>query len=203
MKPNITNNFFKIFKLNYLGLTFLKLSVIVILVALTEIIQAQGSKFILKVSDPDPVCSPATIDLTSDVITAGSTPGISFVYYTDSDLTIPVSNPKKVTAGVYYFKGKITNPCTAIMSFSVKVTVLAKPKLIIPNPVVQSTYGIVDLTLQQITSGSDEGLSFTYWYDAEAKQQLPSPGSTREGQYFIKGTSRDGCFDIQPITIKN
>jgi large repetitive protein len=203
MEPNVTRNFFRKLKLNYLGLAFLKLSVIVILSILTEGVQAQGCSIILKIKDPSPVCSPSTVDLTPDAVTSGSTNGLIFYYYSDPDLTMSIPSPTKVGAGTYYIKGVLTGSCKGFAVASVKATVLAKPNVVIPNPVIKRAGGNVDLTLPQITAGSDAGLSFSYWYDTELTRPFLSPQSATNGVYFIKGTSNNGCSDTQSITVND
>lgn len=188
---------------NLLKLFITKLFIIIILVILTKNVRAQGCSIILKIHDPSPICSPLTIDLTNAAITTGSTSDLIFSYYLNPELTIPAPSPTKANSGIYYIKGVLTDNCAGFVAASVKVTVNEIPKLIIPNPVVTSINGNVDLTLPQVTSGSEEGLVFSYWYDSEAKNPLPSPKLTGKGEYFIKGTSADGCFDNQPITVIN
>jgi hypothetical protein len=190
-------------KANNLGLAFLKLSVIVILSIMTEGIQAQGCSIILKIKDPAPVCSPSTVDLTSSAVTSGSTNGLVLSYYVDPALTTLVSTPDKVTAGTYYIKGVLTGSCKGFAVASVNAIVLTKPNVVIPNPVIKRMGGTVDLTLAQITAGSDTGLTFSYWYDAALTSPFLSPQSTVNGIYFIKGTSDNGCSDSQSITVND
>lgn len=203
MKLKLFRNFFKRFKSDYLGSVLLKLSVIVILSVLTENIQAQGCSIILKINNPAPVCSPSTVDLTSSAVTSGSTTSLIFYYYMDPELTILVPSPAKVSAGIYYIKGVLTGYCAGFAVATVRATVLEKPKVVIPNPVIKREGGNVDLTLAQITAGSDAGLIFSYWYDAELTRPFLTPQSTGIGVYFIKGTSSNGCADSQSITIND
>lgn len=169
----------------------------------TKDVNAQGCSLILKIKDPNPVCSPSTINLTSDEITKGSTSGLIFSYYLNPELTILVPSPTKVKAGTYYIKGELNGTCNGFVVASVKVTVFEKPKVIISNPDVKSENGTADLTSPLITSGSDTELIFSYWYDAAATKPLLVPRSTINGVYFIKGTSGNGCSDIKLITISN
>lgn len=192
-----------VLKFNLSKLVFKKWFVIIILGILAKGVQGQGCSVTLKINDPSPVCSPLTVDLTSPAITNGSTNGLKFSYYLNSDLTIPVPSPAKVNSGTYYIKGVLTDPIVGFVAASVKVTVIEKPKLIITNPVIVNAGGSADLTLPEITSGSDTGLSFSYWSDSEAKIPLSSPKTTMKGEYFIKGTSQSGCINILQITVSN
>jgi len=203
MKLSIIRNFFKMVMANNLRLAFLKLSVIVILSILSEGIQAQGCSIILKIKDPVPVCSPSTVDLTSAAVTAGSTNGLVFSYYIDPTLTTVVPSPDKVNAGTYYIKGVLTGSCKGFAVASVNAIVLAKPNVVIPNPVIKRMGGNVDLTLPQITTGSDAGLTFSYWYDVALTIPFLSPQTAGNGNYFIKGISNNGCSDSQSITVND
>lgn len=64
----------------------------------------------IQVTDPAPVCFPATVDLTQPAITIGSTPGLTYTYYTDEALLTPIPDPTKVGAGIYYIKGLRSSP---------------------------------------------------------------------------------------------
>jgi Secretion system C-terminal sorting domain len=81
---------------------------------------------ILIITNPAPVCSPTTVDLTNSSITVGSTPGV-LTYWLDSLCTLPIPNPASITqSGTYYIK--ITNAC----GFDIKpvvVTIVQAPFL--------------------------------------------------------------------------
>jgi hypothetical protein len=197
----VANNLISVPKLRFFKLYLLRLSVFSLIFVLSESVHAQGYSVILKIKDPASVCFPSSIDLTSASITEGSTEGLKFSYYTDRELKILVPNPKSVMAGVYYIKGTLTGSRNAWVASSVKVIVIQKPNVVITPSISISPNEHVDLTLPSITLGSDANLTFSYWYDIDATKSVLSPKSVGKGNYYIKGTTTNGCSDIKAITV--
>ncbi len=81
----------------------------------------------LTISDPAPVCSPSTVDLTAPQITVGSSPGLTYTYWRNNAATLNYASPSRATEGTYYIKGTITETgCYDIEP--VTVTVRQKPE---------------------------------------------------------------------------
>ena len=147
------------------------------------------------------VCAPATVDLTAAAVTAGSTAGLTFTYFTDAAGTILLGTPNAVAAsGTYYIRGTAASGCSDIQP--VVVTINPAPTVVTNNPAAVCAPASVDITAAAVTAGSTAGLTFTYFTDAAGTIALALPNAVAaSGTYYIRGTTASGCSDIQPVTV--
>ena len=73
------------------------------------------------ITNPASVCSPSTVDITAASVTAGSSTGLAYTYWTDTSATLVYSSPTAATNGTYYIEGTNAEGCSTIESVSVKV----------------------------------------------------------------------------------
>ncbi len=153
------------------------------------------------ITNPAAACAPATVDITAAAITAGSTAGLTFTYFTDAAGTIALGTPNAVAAsGTYYIRGTTASGCSDIQP--VTVTINPAPTVVITNPAAVCAPGTVDLTAAAVTAGSTAGLTFTYFTDAAGTIALATPNAVAaSGTYYIRGTAASGCSDIQPVAV--
>jgi hypothetical protein len=151
------------------------------------------------ITNPAAVCAPGTVDLTTAAVTAGSTAGLTFTYWTDAAATIPYTTPTAATAGTYYIKGTNASGCFDIKP--VTVTVNPAPIVVITNPAAVCAPNTVNITAPAVTAGSAPGLTYTYWTDAAATIPYTTPTAATAGTYYIKGTNAAGCATIQPVVV--
>ena len=152
-------------------------------------------------NNPAAVCLPASVDLTATAVTTGSDLGLTYTYWTDLAATSSLANPNAVsTSGTYYIKGENANGCSVVQA--VTVTVNALPTVVINNPAAVCSPASVDLTASAVTTGSDLGLTFTYWTDLAATSTLANPNAvSTSGTYYIKGENANGCSVIQAVNV--
>lgn len=114
----------------------------------------------------------------------------------------PVSIKVKITNDIYtnskeHYQNLIleTNP---IVIEPVQLPVFVS----IHNPAPICEPLTVDLTQPEITTGSTDGLTFTYWNDAAATVALTNQTAVAvSGIYYIKGSLTTGSYDIQPVNV--
>jgi gliding motility-associated-like protein len=79
------------------------------------------------ITDPPAVCA-TTVDITAAAITEGSTPGLTYTYWTDEGATTAYNTPTAATDGTYYIKGT-----TVSGFFNIKPVVVTVDEMPIPN----------------------------------------------------------------------
>ncbi|MDE3253326.1 MAG: gliding motility-associated C-terminal domain-containing protein, partial [Bacteroidota bacterium] len=157
---------------------------------------------ILRIQNPASVCYPSTVDLTSSGITAGSSAGINFSVFTDSNAGQPLANPASVAAsGTYYIKG--TDPATGCFAVQpVTVSVQSLPDLTIVNPSPVCAPGFVNITSPTVVSSNTAGISFTHWRDAGTTIPLTNANAVNSsGTYYVKGTTQAGCSVVRVVNV--
>jgi gliding motility-associated-like protein len=146
----------------------------------------------------DPSITPVFTITTS--ICSGTTPPL---LPTTSDNGITGTwNPATVsnTASATYTFTPDAGQCATVTA--IDITVSISPTLIIANPTAVCAPGTADITAPSVTSGSDPGLTYTYWNNAAATVSLANPSSISvSGTYYIQATTIDGCTVTKPVIV--
>ena len=155
-----------------------------------------GTQVTLKINNPDFVCGPQTVDLTTAAITAGSDPGLVFSYWLNEDNTIPVGTPSAVPAGTYYITGKRTVPTFGIASLPVIITADPIPSVTLVQPTCLVATGT-------ITVNSPKGTGMTYSIDGSNYSNITGIFNfVIAGNYKVTAKTLAGCISaINNVTI--
>ncbi|MGO4818373.1 T9SS sorting signal type C domain-containing protein [Flavobacterium sp. W22_SRS_FP1] len=148
------------------------------------------------ITNPAAVCAPSTVDLTSSVVTSGSTPSLTYTFWTNSAATIAYTTPTAATAGTYYIKGTAAAGCFDIKPVTVIVnsspTITAQPisqldceGSIVSFKVVASGTGILTYTWQRKRPNIDQAFisipaedNVTYSIPSQDEIRLKNVGTT-------------------------
>ena len=145
------------------------------------------------ITNPAPVCSPATVDITAPAVTAGSTGGLTYTYFTDPAGTIVLANPTAIAAsGTYYIVGTTAAGCTSTVQ---PVTVVINP---VPPIAVSPAETICKGTPVTLTATS-AGNSLEWLGIGPGAVQVVNPTVTTT--YSAVATSPAGCSDTAQVTI--
>lgn len=144
-------------------------------------------------------CKSDGIDLTQASVTAGSSPGMKFEYYTDAAGQNFLSDPKRVTqTGDYYIRGTNAYGCTAIAPIHLDLfqgaalTIASHPPICAP-----ATYDLTKL----ITP--DQPVSLSYYSDILLKTPVPNPKAiSKTGTYYVKAVAAGvPCVTVEPVSL--
>ncbi len=144
-------------------------------------------------------CISTPIDLTSSLITSGSSGGLTLSYYTDPSQTNYIPTPKRITvSGVYYIKAVNSVGCTVMKPVTVEISNYPVATITDP-PLITRPYTI---DLLSALNGNTTGLSITYWKDSLATIAINNPHAIEKtGRYFIKLTNEGGCSVVYGINV--
>lgn len=148
------------------------------------------------ITNPAAVCSPSVVDLTAAAVTAGSTPGLTFSYWTNSEATNSLNNPSAVsTSGTYYIKGTTLAGCFVIQPVTVNVN---------PLPTTYSVTGggtFCGTAVAIGVSGSQTGVNYQLYRDgltlvetvAGTGSDISFTPQATSGTYTVKAIGSGGC----------
>ncbi len=108
----------------------------------------------LTITDPAPVCAPATVNLTAAAVTAGSSAG-ALTYWTNATATNPLASSNAVAVSGTYYIQLDNGGCPVIMPVIVVVNPLITPTFsAIPNVCQGSTAPVLPTTSTNAITGS-------------------------------------------------
>ena len=151
------------------------------------------------ITNPAAVCSSSTVNLEAAAVTAGSTGGLTYSYWTNLAATNSYATPTTAGAGTYYIEGTTVAGCSAVEP--VTVTVNPTPTVTITNPAAVCSPSTVNLQAAAVTAGSTGGLTYTYWTNLAATNSYATPTTAGAGTYYIEGTTVAGCSAVEPVTV--
>ena len=139
------------------------------------------------------------INLTDPAITAGSTPGILFTYWTNAAGTNPLANPNAVgVAGTYYIKGSTpSGKCSTIA-----------PIVIAPSDALGATLSKIAPTCEGSATGSmtaniTKGTApYTYQWNSTPVQTTATATALLAGVYSVIINDAGGCTITVTDTLK-
>ncbi|MEI6678011.1 MAG: cadherin-like domain-containing protein, partial [Mariniphaga sp.] len=151
---------------------------------------------ILIITNPAAVCTPSTVNLAATAITAGSTSGLTYTYWTNSSATIPYASPTAATAGTWYIKGTTSAGGSTVEP--VVVTVSALPSA----PSGTAAQSFCASAAPTVAELSATGTTIKWYAASGGGTALATSTALVDGShYYASQTSAGGCestarFDV-------
>ncbi|MEI6275168.1 MAG: PKD-like domain-containing protein [Prolixibacteraceae bacterium] len=144
-------------------------------------------------------CTATNGDITLPAVTAGSTAGLKFTYWTDAKATTAVPTPNAVGAGIYYIKGATASgKCWDIQPVSV-----VQPDLLHADMTVSATLKCAGDSTGTITAKVTLGTApFTYLWSTRPVQTTQTAINLRAGVYTVVITDAVGCSSAVSAEVK-
>jgi gliding motility-associated-like protein len=162
------------------------------------------------VVDPQPVCSPNTINLDTGVFKneVNGWPGGSYTYYSTSanatNETNPLPSPVVSTSGTYWVRYETAAGCFDVED--VLVTIQQAPDLSLASPLY--TCDCVDLTTAAVTDANSAPVTSVSYFLSSAFAGLgwpalamPSTNVCASGTYYGRYQTAAGCWDTIHIQV--
>jgi gliding motility-associated-like protein len=140
-----------------------------------QIIEVGGPPQVV-ITDPAPVCAPATVNITLPAVTAGSSPDLIYTYWLDEAATRPFTTPGAAVSGTYYIKGTASDGAFTI------------------GPVVVSVYEV-----PAANAGADQNLPYIF----ETRMNAILENEYEEGVWSIitgRGNLSDNTDAVTEVT---
>jgi hypothetical protein len=151
---------------------------------------------VLNINNPNPICTPNTVDLTTTVNT-NSTPG-TLTYWINALATIPLTNPTAVTvSGTYYIKSTSAQGCETIKP--VVVTVNSKPE----TPVIINTAPSCIATGTSKINNYTSSNTYNFTPIGPTVDNLGQISGMLIGQSYTVTSSNSTCTSASSLSFKN
>ncbi len=152
---------------------------------------------VVTITNPAAVCALSTVNLTAAAVTAGSTAGLTYTYWTDAAATTAYPTPATATAGTYYIKG--TDPVTSCYDIKpVIVTVTSAPTVTTTQVNVACFNGTTG-TATAIAAGGTG--AYTYLWNTIPAQTTVTATGLSAGTYTVNVIDGNGCSAATSTTI--
>lgn len=163
---------------------------------LYTVINKINNGYKLKVVDTVRGCPETGVDLTTPDITTGSTPGMTYSYFSDVAGTY-IRDPKKVMLpGTYFIQGLSPDGCTNTLPIQVKLTAPVI-KVNQPPPIRYPNTFDITTAFQRVDS-----LTYSYYMDAYTTIPLENyTAINKTGRYFIKVENKSGCVTVTDVEV--
>ena len=157
--------------------------------------------FVFTVTDTTGACLPNTVDISSNQVITGTSTGLNYLFFRDSNLVEYAPTPKQVAEnGTYYIKATNEPGCLDVKP--VVVLMDTTPVFTVNEPDPEYYPKTVDITKPVLINGDIRGLTWYYWKDATTTMAIPNPKTIGSGGvYYIEARSRFGCSAIKPVQV--